>query len=184
MLKVFRPTDRIRLKVGTRDSKPCFKCKGGGVVEKELCEDCKGDGVIYEDLKVEASFLLAPMTTATKQALAGIKPPAGREEDVTLMSRVAYLNMRVAIKGAEGLEYTDGTPVELKFGVDPEFPQFGEILSVESLDLILNTQHSDKAMIACGQLAAGVPKFVVHPATGRILRDAEIEAAQGTAGKN
>lgn len=101
-------------------------------------------------LKVgDVTFYVTPLTQAQKAEIASHARRESGQEDIDLQ-KMTMTSIRYSLKGMTGVEYHDGSPVELSFDENG-------VLTEESLNEVLYLDHSLKMIMACRNLLSGNP---------------------------
>jgi hypothetical protein len=74
----------------------------------------------------------------------------------------SILSIRMAVKDIEGVEDAQGNAYKLKFE--------NELISEDCIDDILNIENSMKLQLTCAELINGIPKEIIHPITGEVVK--------------
>jgi hypothetical protein len=98
----------------------------------------------------ELKFLLSPLSAEQKNSLMDCKKMQGGQEVVDSIG-LAYLAIKYAVKGVEGLESSDGSPFVLDF--DPD-----GTISKECVEVLfeLSMESGGKLSNVCSSLINGV----------------------------
>jgi hypothetical protein len=99
----------------------------------------------------EIKFSISPLTFHQKQQVASLLQEAVQNKNPKKMLEASILTVKMALKSIHGLKFQDGSDFKL------EFDENG-LISDESIDVLLNTELSEKLIGLCSQLVNGIPK--------------------------
>lgn len=99
----------------------------------------------------EIKFSISPLTFYQKQQVASILQSAIQSKDPQKMLEASILTVKMGLKSISGLQFEDGSDFQL------QFDENGQVTD-GCIDILLNTDISEKLIGLCSQLVNGIPK--------------------------
>lgn len=109
---------------------------------------------------------LAPLSLDQKTEIQQAMLAGNRASDIAQLSHAMRLALKYSVKGIDGLINSDDQPYKLEFEND--------VLTDSCIDDLLNIELTDKLILVCTKLAAGVPKQFKSEKTGEPIPGVEL----------
>jgi hypothetical protein len=123
----------------------------------------------------DVNFILKPLSYREKSIISGAITNTGGEQRQNAINGLTSI-MKFSIKGVEGINYLDGTPLALEFDDDG-------YLKDSSIDELLNLAITPDLTTALYQLLQGIPTEI-KGIDGEILSHISIAPIMGVSKKN
>jgi hypothetical protein len=105
---------------------------------------------------------IAPLSLSQKKEIQSHLYKATTEKDLNSAQEASVLSVKYSVKRVEGLYDSNDEEYKLKFDSNDN-------LSEETIDDLLNIEHSTKISMVCNSFIGGVSKEVIDPETGKPL---------------
>lgn len=115
-------------------------------------------------------FYISPLKYSQKCELQSYMTKAIEDNNMQLAQDAAFKAIQYSVKDVKGLTHMDGS----EFRVDIE----EGILSEESVDNLLNIEHSTKLAALCTSLINGIANKIIDPYTGKTMEGISFEVTE------